>query len=148
MTPRAEAGVHLVGSVPLVDAETVFRTVAATVGPYLRRIPDGETGERRRWIWFQRTMLENHPDMELDPTVPLFALRQWDGKVLRETPLLRLRPGLDPEAVVFETGYAAAAKSGQDVHVGTTKVISGGAICREQGAGTRCDSFKAITCMK
>jgi hypothetical protein len=39
--------------------------------PYLRRIPDGETGERRRWIWFQRTMLENHPDMELDPTVPL-----------------------------------------------------------------------------
>ena len=109
--PRADGGVHLVGSVPLADAETVFRTVAATVGPYLRRIPDGETGERRRWIWFQRTMLESHPDMELDPTVPLFALRQWDGRVLRETPLLRLRPGLDPEAVIFETGYAAAARA-------------------------------------
>src|SRR2546428_3687264 len=111
MIPRADGGVHLVGSVPLADAETVFRTVAATVGPYLRRIPDGETGERRRWIWVQRAMLGNQPDMELDPTVPLFALRQWDGRVLRETPLLRLRPGLDPEAVIFVTGYAAAAKA-------------------------------------
>jgi hypothetical protein len=103
--------VHLVGSVPLPDAETVFRTVAGVVGPYLSRIPDGETGERRRWIWFQRTMLENHPAMEVDPTVPLFALRQWDGKLLRETPLLRLRQGVDPDAVIFETGYAGAAKA-------------------------------------
>lgn len=113
MTSRArlDAGVHLVGSVPLADAETVFRTVAGGVGPHLRRIPDGETGERRRWIWFQRAMLENHPAMETDPTVPLFALRQWDGKLLRETPLLRFRLGTDPESVIFETGYAAAAKA-------------------------------------
>lgn len=104
-------GVHLVGSVPLADTETVFRTVSAAVGPYLRRLPDGETGERRRWIWFQRTMLERHPDMEIDPTVPLFALRQWDGKLIRETPLLRLRPGVDPGRVAFETGYASAAKA-------------------------------------
>ncbi len=109
--PRLSPGVHLVGSVPLADAETVFRTVCAAVGPYLRRIPDGETGERRRWIWFQRTMLESHPAMEVDPTVPRFALRQWDGKLLRETPLLRLRSGVDPQAVVFETGYAGAARA-------------------------------------
>lgn len=102
---------HLVGSVPLADTEAVFRTVAGAVGPYLGRIPDGETGERRRWIWFQRTMLESHPAMEVDPDVPLFALRQWDGRLLRETPLLRLRPGVDPDAVVFETGYAGAAKA-------------------------------------
>ena len=105
------AGAHLVGSVPLDSAETVFRTVAGALGPYLRRVPDGETGERRRWIWFQRQMLERHPDMEIDPTVPLFTLRQWDGKVLRETTLLRFRPAVDPNDVVFETGYAEAARA-------------------------------------
>jgi len=106
-----EGGVHLIGSVPLAEAETVFRTVAATLGPHLTRLPDGETGERRRWIYFQRLMLERHPDMEIDPTVPLFALRQWDGKLLRESPLLRFRPGIDPDGVKFETGYAQAARA-------------------------------------
>ena len=104
------AGVHLVGSVPLPDTERVFRTVAGALGPHLRRLPDGETGERRRWIWFQRAMLERHPAIEVDPTVPPFVLRQWDGKVLRETPLLRFREGVNPDTVVFETGYAAAAR--------------------------------------
>jgi hypothetical protein len=106
-----DGGVHLIGSVPLADAEAVFRTVAAALGPYLSRLPDGETGERRRWIFFQRLMLEKHPAMEVDPTVPLFALRQWDGKLLREMPLLRFRPGVDPDGVKFETGYAPAARA-------------------------------------
>jgi hypothetical protein len=109
-TTRDVPGVHLVGSVPLPDAETVFRTVAGALGPYLRRIPDGETGERRRWIFFQSVMLARHPAMEVDPTVPPFALRQWDGRVLREMPLLRFRAGVDPATVTFETGYAEAAR--------------------------------------
>lgn len=93
------------------DAESVFRAVAGALGPHLRRIPDGETGERRRWIFFQNTMLRRHPDMEEDPTVPPFALRQWDGRLLREMSLLRFRAGVDPERVTFETGYAAAARA-------------------------------------
>ena len=105
------AGVHLIGSVPLADAATVFRTVAGALGPWLSRIPDGETGERRRWIYFQRLMLERHPAMEPDPTIPPFALRQWDGKLLREMTLLRFRPAIDPDGVTFETGYAAAARA-------------------------------------
>ncbi len=102
-------GAHLIGSVPLSDAETVFRTVAAELGPYLRYLPDGETGERTRWIYWQRTMLLNHAAMEVDPTVPPFALHQWDGKLLRETPWLRFREDVEPSSVTFETGYAAAA---------------------------------------
>ncbi|HYE93447.1 MAG TPA: hypothetical protein VEA38_20610 [Terriglobales bacterium] len=108
-------GAHLIGSVPLDDAETVFRTVAGALWGALRRIPDGETGVRRRWIWFQREMLERHPAMEIDPTVPLFALRQWDGKLLRETPLLRFRADVDPETVEFPTGYAEAAQASFEV---------------------------------
>lgn len=112
---EAGGGVHLIGSVPMDDAESVFRAVAGALGPYLRRLPDGETGERRRWIFFQSLMLRKHPDMEEDPTVPLFALRQWDGQLLREMALLRFRAGVDPEHVTFETGYAAAARGSYEV---------------------------------
>ncbi len=109
MSPSTPSGAHLIGSVPLSDTETVFRTVAAELGPDLRYLPDGETGERTRWIYWQRTMLLNHPAMEVDLTVPPFALHQWDGKLLRETPWLRFREDVDPTSVTFETGYAPAA---------------------------------------
>ncbi len=115
MNPSDQPGAHLIGSVPLADAETVFRTVAAELGPYLRYLPDGETGERTRWIFWQRAMLLNHPAMEVDPTVPPFALRQWDGKLLRETPWLRFREDVDPDSVTFETGYAPAALESYEV---------------------------------
>ena len=108
MTANASCA-HLVGSVPLADSETVFRTVCAELGPHLRRIPDGETGERIRWIWFQRDMLWNHPYMEEDPDAGLYAVYQWDGKLLRETPYLRIKPSVDPDTLHFPTGYAEAA---------------------------------------
>src|SRR4030095_5774922 len=108
-------GVHLIGSVPMADAESVFRAVAGALAPHLRRLPDGETGERRRWIFFQSVMLRQHPDMEEDPTVPPFALRQWDGKLLREMALLRFRPGVDPERLRLEPGSAAAARASSPV---------------------------------
>jgi hypothetical protein len=102
-------GVHLIGSVPMEDAETVFRTVASELSPWLARIPDGETGDRHRWIWWQREMLLNHPAMELDPVTPPFELRQWDGAIVRTTDWIRFRPDADPSEVTFDTGYAEAA---------------------------------------
>ena len=62
--------VHLVGSIAMDNCEQVFREISAELGPYLDKIPDGETGERARWIYFQRTMLMEHPAMEIDTTVP------------------------------------------------------------------------------
>jgi hypothetical protein len=100
---------HLVGSVPLESAEDVFRKVLGALGPELSRVPDGETGERRRWIYWQRTMLENHPAMEVDKDAGLLELRQWDGSLLRRAELLRFKAGVDPDAVDFPTGYPEAA---------------------------------------
>ncbi|HSU05733.1 MAG TPA: hypothetical protein VLI93_09185 [Acetobacteraceae bacterium] len=107
--------VHFVGSVPLCDSEQVFRCLCQELGPFVQRIPDGETAERSRWIWFQRQMLEAHPAMELDPTAPPLRLTQWDGKLLRETRLLRLKPEVDPGTVSFDTGYDRAALHSYDV---------------------------------
>jgi hypothetical protein len=100
---------HLIGSIPLGSSEEVFRTLAKELGPHLSRMPDGETGERSRWVYFQGQMLRAHPAMEIDPTVPPFPFVQWDGKVVREIPQVRFKPGVDPDTVVFETGYDAAA---------------------------------------
>lgn len=110
MTRDIERGLaHLVGSVPLETSEEVFRRVLGSLGPDLSRVPDGETGERRRWIYWQRTMLENHPAMEVDKDAGLLELRQWDGSLLRRAPLLHFKASVDPDAVDFPTGYAEAA---------------------------------------
>ncbi len=108
---NAVTGAHLIGSVPLADAATVFRTVARELGPHLVRIPDGETGNRNRWIWWQREMLLRHPAMEPDTDAPPFEVRQWDGALIRTTDWLRFRAGVDPATVRFDTGYAAAARN-------------------------------------
>jgi hypothetical protein len=101
--------VHLIGSIPLDDCEQVFRRVAGALGAHLARIPDGETGARARWIYFQRHMLEAHPAMELDLEAPPLRLHQWDGRLLREAPFVRFKPDADLAAVSFDTGYDRAA---------------------------------------
>jgi hypothetical protein len=108
----------LIGSVPLDSSEQVFRRLSAELGPHLGRMPDGETGERSRWVYFQRQMLLDHPAMEIDPTVPPYQFVQWDGKVVREIEQARFRPGTDPDKVAFETGYDRAALASWDVFKG------------------------------
>jgi len=101
--------VHLVGSIPLENTETVLRTVSSKVGKHLSRLPDGETGKRIGWIKFLQEYLNNqHPDMETDTETPLLQWRQWDGVLLREVPMAKFKDGVDPKTVTFDTGYAIA----------------------------------------
>jgi SAM-dependent methyltransferase len=97
----APRGVHLVGSVPLASPEEVFRTVAASLGDRLRRIPDGETGPRSDWIVWQYPVLSARPQFEVGPPGP---------DHYRALPRLRLRAGEPAEDVRLESlGYAQAA---------------------------------------
>jgi len=100
--------VHFVGSIPLPDAESVFRKLTEAAGPYLLRLPDGETGIRCTWIRFLQDVLRENPAIEVAP-VPPFKFTQWDGKVLREIPRLRVRAGMTPDPATFTTGYAEMA---------------------------------------
>ena len=97
---------HMIGSLPLPDAETSFRTVGGALGEHMRCLPDGETGRRRRWISFINDQLKAHPDLEIDPTVPPFEFTQWDGKVVYTVERRRVRGGVDPASLTFATGYA------------------------------------------
>lgn len=102
----ARPAVHFVGSMPLEDAESVFRRLGREMGGYLRRIPDGETGRRRRWISFIKDILHEHPDMEIDKEAPPFQFVQHDGKLVFEIEQVKFKEGVDPKSVDFRTGYA------------------------------------------
>lgn len=70
----APHNVHLVGSVPLQDAATVFGTVATALGDRVRRLPDGETGVRSDWItWLEPVFAENPA---LEPSDEIFRLHE------------------------------------------------------------------------
>ncbi|HSL63899.1 MAG TPA: class I SAM-dependent methyltransferase [Gaiellaceae bacterium] len=94
-------GTHLVGSVPLADAEAVFRVLARELGDRVRRLPDGETGPRADWIVWQYPVLSSRPEFEVAPPTPTSY---------RALPRLRLRTGEDGSELHFESlGYADAA---------------------------------------
>lgn len=65
MPPTA---IHLNGSVNLPDAETVMREITSRVPDGVRRIPDGETGDRRNWILFQMQRFLGTRGIEEVPT--------------------------------------------------------------------------------
>jgi hypothetical protein len=101
--------VHFVGSIPLPDSETVFRTLSGAVGTHMVRVPDGETGIRKTWIRFLQDVLAENQAVERATDVPPFKFTQWDGKVVREITRLRLKPGAKPDPTSFKTGYGAMA---------------------------------------
>ena len=95
----------LVGSVPLADAEAVFRAVAGTLGGHLSCVPDGETGPRRYWIHCQDRVLEANPYFQPMPRDVDSRDRRGDGSV--PPPRYRLRPDAVIEDVAIgPLGYA------------------------------------------
>lgn len=97
----APRGAHLVGSVPLADAEAVFRAASEGLGDQLRRIPDGEIGDRTNWIGWQRQVMARNPSLEMVPVAPaLYAPRAR----------FTVRDGVSTGDVHFDNlGYADAA---------------------------------------
>ena len=104
--PAHKPIVPFVGSIPLPEAEIVFRTLAEATGPLLKRLPDGETGIRKTWIRFLQQVLADNPAIEVASDVPPFKFTQWDGKLLREIPRLREKPGARLDPATVNTGYA------------------------------------------
>ena len=90
--------IHLVGSVPLGSAGEVFVACARALGSRVRRLPDGETGTRSRWINWQRAVLERTGALEAVPSAAGMSGSSY-----------RVR-GNDGEPIEFgRLGYADAA---------------------------------------
>ena len=93
--------VHLVGSVPLANAEQVFETVSAALGRRLKRIPDGETGKRSDWIsWLEPVFSENPALQQSDE---IFRVHEAATGRLR----YKLRPGRSAKDLRFDNLFYA-----------------------------------------
>jgi hypothetical protein len=95
--------VHFNGSVNLADAETVMREITTRVPSGLRRVPDGETGDRDNWILFQLQKFLQWPSLT---TAQLGDGGQGDYE---RPPQLQLADGVDPAEMTWPNlGYADA----------------------------------------
>ena len=95
---------HLVGSIGLDTVDEVYRTVGELLGPYLRRVPDGEVGGRKLWISWQYPLLRASVFLRPDPSGAIRPTNRF--------PLLTLAEGIAPSDVRFgELGYAREARA-------------------------------------
>ena len=70
-------------------------TVGAALGPRLKRIPDGETGERGDWITWLEPVFAKHP--KLEKSDELFRLHAAATPRIR----YRLKRGVIPDDITF-----------------------------------------------
>jgi hypothetical protein len=100
------SSVHFNGSVNLPDGETVMREISSRIPAGVRRMTDGETGERNYWIHFQIQKFLAMPELE---SVSVGQAYDTGGVQAPAMPQLRLAGGVSPEAVKWpDLGYADA----------------------------------------
>jgi hypothetical protein len=92
--------VHLVGSVPLSDADEVFRVTGEMLGDHLKRYPDGETGGRKEWVQWQMHSLVDHPQFETTASRPVVINH---SVAQTERVFYKLKDGVAPEDVLRPT---------------------------------------------
>jgi hypothetical protein len=97
-------GCHVIGSVPLSDAATVLRELFAGMPGRLKRVPDGETGFRNLFTFFQYPKLQALvPEMLVN-----FEMNREAG--VRSFTDAEVEAGVEKlKAAGFETGYDSAA---------------------------------------
>ena len=109
----AHGHVHFVGSVALHDAQAVLQTLGRQFGAALKRVPDGETGERTNWLQFQENVFEMMPQLERvegdfdwrNPTAKRAASAQF-----------KLKPGAKVDAHSFGAlGFSESALASYEI---------------------------------
>lgn len=93
---------HLVGSLPGPTPATAMATALDILGPHLRSLPDGETGERRNWILSIVEGLRAHPDLNLR--------KPGDWSDYDKTPQLKIRKGRRLYGASLDFGHVAAVR--------------------------------------
>lgn len=89
---------HLVGSIPLASPEEAMAAGLERLGPNLRWLPDGETGERRNWIIHIIESFRRHPDLEIK--------REGDWSDYDATPVFAIRKGHTLTGESLDFGHA------------------------------------------
>jgi hypothetical protein len=98
----ADREAHLVGSLPGSTPAAAMATALQILGPHLRTLPDGETGERRNWIISIVEALREHPDLELR--------KPGDWSDYDKTPVLKIRRGRTLYGATLNFGHVEAVR--------------------------------------
>jgi hypothetical protein len=99
------SSVHFNGSVNLPDAETVMREISSRIPTGVRRMTDGETGERGYWILFQIRKFLEMPEFESVAVGQAYET----APDAPEMPQLRLAAGASADTINWPNlGYADA----------------------------------------
>ena len=93
-------GAHLVGSAPVTGPNQLFRLVHDHLSDHLRRVPDGEVGERDAWIRWQHAKLAQCPQVVAQTPDSSYLGRELQQFVIAD----------DAQSVdLVDLGYADAA---------------------------------------
>jgi hypothetical protein len=96
----------MVGSIPLPDADAVFRGCANYVGRHVSCLPDGEFGPRALWIgYLAKHVYHGHPDIETVQRLP--EENEWRAPTPSSKWRFRVKPGAGVPRL--DTGYADIA---------------------------------------
>lgn len=93
-------GLHLVGSIPLENADAVFQAVGECFGAQAHRVPDGETGNRISWLGWQNHVFEDDPNFEYitaEPDPRVASTPEW----MRQNTWFTLKGGVDPATITI-----------------------------------------------
>ena len=93
--------VYLVGSIPAVSAGAAMRSVGGRLGPLLKWLPDGETGDRLDWITWLEPIFRDDP--ALMPSGKMFRVHAGADPHVRYS----LRPGKSAADVTFANLFYA-----------------------------------------
>lgn len=107
MPEGKDRAILLVGSIPLQSASAVFDLVGSKLGRLAKRIPDGETGERKDWIMCQADVIKTAKGLEKGGT------RELQGGYHFQ--LYQVAPGGEKSVAFGPLGYASAAISSYQV---------------------------------
>lgn len=97
------SSVHFNGSVDLPDAETVMREISLRIPSGVRRMTDGETGDRANWISFQIDRFMQMPEFETVTVGQAYG----SSPDAPQMPRLRLADGASAATIDWpDLGYA------------------------------------------
>lgn len=107
--------IHLAGSLSLESAEDSFRKVAALAGDGAKRLPDGETGDRGKWIGWQAAKIAANPHLRVEAPNAI-------GEGYSSRPKFWVKEGGDPTDIRFDDlGYADEALKSYALFAGLKK---------------------------
>lgn len=104
MTNASARPILLIGSVGLRSADEVFLEAGTRIGTHAHSIPDGETGERLKWVGYFSEQLASVPGLELASEV------NFGGAVPQTLRFYRPREGISLDEIdLGSPGYAEIA---------------------------------------